>query len=263
MKLMNRLERRFGDFAIPHLTLILVGFQCFTFVMALTQPEFVLKLVLTHDGLFAGQWWRVFTVLVMPPSTNPSYLIFILFFVYFFYLMGSALEAQWGTFQYNLYLLIGYLATALTVLIPGAIVTNTYLMTSVFLAFAFLFPDFQILLFFILPVKVKWLGLVAWIMYLVMFLVGPWETKAEIAAGVVNFGIFFHEDLIQSIRGYPRKYRGQMERARAREEKPPMHVCAVCGVTEQSDKKMEFRYCPQCKGTPAYCINHISNHQHR
>src|ERR1700677_2505150 len=109
MKLMNRLERKFGDFVIPHLTLILIAFQCFTFAIALVQPAFVGKLVLTHYALFSGEWWRVFTVLVIPPSTDPSYLIWILLFIYFFYLMGTALENQWGEFRYNLYILIGYL----------------------------------------------------------------------------------------------------------------------------------------------------------
>jgi hypothetical protein len=263
MKLMNRLERKFGQYAIPNVTLGLIAFQCLTFVMALTEPEFVGKLVLTHDALFDGEWWRVLTVLLMPPSTDPSYLIFILFAIYMFYLFGSALENQWGTFRYNLFLLIGYLATILAALVPGAVVTNLYLMESVFLAFAWLFPEFTIRIFFIFPVQVKWIGLVAWLMFLFQFLQGGWATKAEIAAGILNFGIFFHADLWGRIRGYPRKYRSRMEQARAREAKPPMHVCAVCGVTEQSDRKMEFRYCPQCTGTPAYCINHINNHQHK
>ena len=83
------------------------------------------------------------------------------------------------------------------------------------------------------------------------------------AAGTLNFLFFFHADLWQWMRTSRRKFKGDMARAAANEPKPPMHVCAECGVTDQSDRKMEFRYCPLCTGTPAYCINHIHNHQHR
>ena len=109
--------------------------------ITLAQPEYLGKLILTHDGLVAGQWWRVLTVLLMPPSTHP---IFLILFLYFYFLVGNTLEGQWGTFQYNIYILIGYLATVLAAFIPRAIVTNFYLMESIFLAFAWLFPEFQI-----------------------------------------------------------------------------------------------------------------------
>ena len=201
MKLINRLERKFGDFAIPNLTLYLIALQTFTFFLAYAYPDFVGKLVLSHDRLFAGEWWRLLTVLFMPPST---YLIFMVFFIFFYYFIGTTLKTQWGTFRYNLYILVGYLGTILAALIPGAVVTNIYLMESVFLAFAWLYPEYPILLFLILPVKVKWLGLAAWIMYLIAFFGGGWDTKAEVVAGALNFAIFFHDDLWQAIRTYPR-----------------------------------------------------------
>jgi len=260
MKLLNRLERKFGDLAIPNLTLYLIGFQAFTWALSQARPDFALKLILTHDGLMKGEVWRLLTVLFVPRQTN---LLFLAMILYFFFMIGTMLESQWGTFRYNLYFFIGYVATMLVALIPGATVSGTFLIESIFLAFAWLFPEFQILLFFILPVKVKWLGLAAWIGYLIAFLMGEWPVRAEVAAGTLNFLIFFHDDLWQWMRTSRRKFKGQMVRARESEAKPPMHVCAECGVTDQSDRKMEFRYCPLCAGTPAYCINHIQNHKHR
>jgi hypothetical protein len=260
MKLLNRLERKFGDFAIPNLTIYLIALQAFTWVLLQAHPELFLKLVLTHDGLMKGEVWRLLTILLIPPASN---LLFLAIALYFFFMIGTAMEAQWGTFRYNMYILIGYVATMLVALIPGAVVTGFYLIESIFLAFAWLFPELPILLFFILPVKVKWLGLAAWIWYLYAFVTGGWATKAEVAAGTLNFLIFFHDDLWQWARTSRRKFKGNMARAQANEPKPPMHVCAECGVTDQSDRKMEFRYCPLCTGTPAYCINHIQNHQHR
>jgi len=260
MKLLNRLERKFGDFAIPNLTLYLITLQGLTFFLSLAYQDFTAKIVLSHERLFAGQWWRLFTVLAIPPATHP---VFLILFLYFFALIGNTLEAQWGTFRFNIYILIGYLATILVALIPEATVTNSYLMASIFVAFAWLNPEFEVLIFFVLPVKMKWLGLAAWIGFLISFIIGKWPMKAEVAAGALNFLIFFHNDLWQSLRTSKRKFKGQMARAQAMEPKLPMHVCAECGVTDQSDRKMEFRYCPLCAGTPAYCINHIQNHQHR
>ena len=140
----------------------MILFQGFTFFISLTKPDYVMKLVLSHDQLFAGQWWRLLTLLIVPPPMHP---VFIIFYLFIYYFIGTALEARWGAFRYDLYLLIGYVATVLVVLIPGAIVTNFYLMESVFLAFAWLYPDFEFLLFLILPMKVKWLALIGWAFY--------------------------------------------------------------------------------------------------
>jgi hypothetical protein len=184
-------------------------------------------------------------------------------FLYAYYIMGTSLESRWGTFRYNLYFLCAYLLTILTALIPGATVTNLYMMGSVPLAFAWLYPDSVWLLYMVFPVKAKWLALLACVGYLVAFLSGGWDIKAEVAAGLVNFLLFFHAELWQWMRTSKRKMNSSMARARAQAPHPPLHVCAACGVTDQSDRKMEFRYCPQCAGTPCYCINHINDHKHR
>src|SRR5215469_10308157 len=109
MKLLTRLERKFGDYAVPHLTIVLIVFQSFTYLVSLIHPDYVPKLVLTHEGLFAGEWWRVLTLLFIPPSTAQSFLIWFLFWMQLPFIYGTALENQWGTFRYNLYVLIGYL----------------------------------------------------------------------------------------------------------------------------------------------------------
>jgi hypothetical protein len=261
MKLLAKLERKLGNYAIPNLTLYLVTLQGLTFFLSMGYPGYFQKIVLTHDTLFAGQWWRLFTMLVTPPATHP---LFLILFLYFMVLVGNTLEAHWGTFRYNIYILIGYLATLLVALIPGASVSNFYLMESIFLAFAWLYPEMEIFIFFVLPVKMKWLGLATWIWFAFAFVSGPYPVKAEVAAGTLNFLLFFYDDLFYTLRTRKRRFTGQIARAQtAPDLTQPMHVCAECGVSDLSDKKMEFRYCPQCTGTPAYCINHIQNHQHR
>jgi hypothetical protein len=260
MKFLARLERKFGDLAIPNLTLFLIFIQACSLLFSLVHLDLPEKLSLNHDAVFHGQWWRIFTVLAMPAFTHP---VFLIFFLMFYYLMGSALENEWGVFKYNLYFFAGYLATLLTVLIPGADVGNRYLMESILLAFAWLYPDYQILLFFIFPVKMKWVAVMVWVLYVYEFADGDWGTKAAVLAGIFNWLLFFHGDLLDWARASRRKMKRLSTQGPVRMEGDPMHVCAECGVTDLSDRKMEFRYCPQCKGTPAYCINHIQNHQHR
>ena len=138
-----------------------------------------------------GEWWRLITYLFDPPRTNA---IFAFFAWYIFYLMGTTLETTWGLFRYNLYLAIGYFASlAFAFLcwfatgVPGQAATNGFLYGSVFLAFARLFPDFELQLFFILPIKIKWLALLTWIGYgWTMVAADTWLTRAMVVAAVLE-----------------------------------------------------------------------------
>ena len=180
MKFANRLERSLGRFAVPHITLYIIFLQSLTFVLMRAADarnpghgeEFLQRLLLIGHDVYRGEVWRIFSFVMIPPVENP---IFFFFSMYLLYLFGTALENHWGTFHYNVYLLIGWVASvAVALALPTMPATNAYLMESIFLAFAFLYPDFQLLLFFIFPVKVKWLALVTWIIMFVQFCMGDW-----------------------------------------------------------------------------------------
>jgi hypothetical protein len=266
MKLLDRLERSVGRFAIPRITVYIIAFQTLAYILSLAaqsrggehSEDFLSQLYLVGNLVLHGQVWRVFTFVVIPPLTNP---LFFFFAMYMLYLMGSALESHWGTFRYNVYLLVGWVvAVGVALALPANPATNGYLIGSIFLAFAFLYPDFQIYIFFILPVKVKWLALITWIGFLYTFCVGDWLEKGLVLAATANFLLFFHHDLWLSMRGGHRRML-----ARTKTIQPLDHVynrCTTCGVTEKSDPMMEFRYCDKCAGTPCYCIQHISAHVH-
>ena len=134
---------------------------------------------------------------------------------------------------------------------------------SILMAFSVLYPEFTILLFFILPVKVKWLGVLTGILCLVGLAQGDGGTRLAIVGGVSNFLLFFHREFFQLLNQRRRQMKHNMAIAAANDPLAPLHTCTICGVTEKSNRKMEFRYCPQCTGTPCYCIEHIFNHQHR
>ncbi len=185
MSLLENLDRRLRRYAVPHLTIGLIA--CQVVVYAVSQGDFngrgidwgretiCDRIALVPEKVLEGQVWRLATFVCEPPTTN---IVFAFFFWYLFYLMGESLELSWGAFRYNVYLFVGYLATvAVSFLTPEMPASIEFLQGSVFLAFAALFPDFVIQMFFLLPVKIKWLALLAWIGYFLTLVFGTWTIR--------------------------------------------------------------------------------------
>jgi hypothetical protein len=258
MSFLDKLDRKFRGLAIPNLTLFIVLGQTFFYLASYSGHLDVSRMFLIPALVLQGQWWRLIAFLFIPPAQN---IFFIFFALYLFYLMGTALENHWGTFRYNVFLLTGYVLTvAVSFLTPNYPATNTFLGGSIFLAFAFLFPEFQLYLFFILPVKIKWLSLLAWISYGWSFFTGGPSTKLLVLASIGNVLLFFGRDILWRVRSGRRKMAVQAKNLTGMRE--PFHRCAVCGKTDISDPDMEFRYCPACGGI-GYCMDHINVHEHR
>jgi membrane associated rhomboid family serine protease len=253
MSFLNRLERALGRFAIPNISLYLViGQVLFWSVSYLGQFD-LSRIQLLPVAVVHGEWWRVVTFLFLPPNSSP---IFIAFAWYLFWIMGSSLEGYWGVFRYNLFLFVGWILTvAVAFAFPGNYSTNLFLAGSVFLAFAFLNPDFEMMLFFILPVKIKWLALIQWLFYGYTVAVGSWPAKFAALAAIGNFFIFFSGDIIQRVKTGRRRMEHQSKVAAARTaaENEPRHRCVVCGKTDLAHPLEEFRYSDddQC-----YCSEH-------
>lgn len=256
--MLSKLERRLGRFAIPNLTLFLVAGQAAAFVLGKTKPEFLAQLVLVPARVLEGEVWRVFTFLFIPSTDS---VFFIIFELWLLYIYGRALEQTWGDFRFNVFLLLGWvLSVGAAFLVPHAAATNVFLLASIFLAFAYLNPDFELLLFFILPVKIKWLALGAWGIGAYLFVIGGWSDRALIVAGIFNLVVFFGPDLVRRSRGAGR--RTVREREQRVSAKQATHRCAACGLTDVDDPEMQFRYCSQCVGKRGYCKKHLADHEH-
>lgn len=261
MSFLDRLERRFGRFAVSNLSLYLVigqvGVYLALMLGRLDRTWFYLVPQLALDG----EWWRLATFLLMPPQMG---FLFIAFAWYMFYLMGSALESYWGEFRFNIFLLIGYgLTVGLAFLDPGGLVTNGFLAGSVFLAFAYLNPNFELALFLIIPVRIKWLALVTWLFYAYRFAAGGWSDRLQIVAAVGNFFVFFGPDIWRGARQARRRSAGEAERTKlAAQTGGVRHRCRICGKTDVSNPELDFRYCSKCAGDQCYCPEHIFNHAH-
>jgi membrane associated rhomboid family serine protease len=251
--------RKLAPLAIENITVYIACLQSLCFIFQQVKPNFFDSLILDPHLVMQGEVWRLVTCALLPTSGN---IVFLFFELMFFIIFGTALEREWGALRYNLYLLIGYLASVAAVFAVGtsaSVGTTVYFETSVFLAFAWLYPDYIIQLFFIIPCKVKWLAWLTWAFYGFKFISGGHQQQALVLASVANFLLFMGRDILVYLKFIPAIPRGKKKAAVVE----AFHRCALCGVTDQSNRKMEFRYCPDCAGTPCYCIDHIENHVHR
>ena len=194
------LERRLRRYAISDLMKYIVIGQGVVFALMYIWPTLGYQLysliALTRTGLMRGQIWRLVTFVFVPPSSSP---IFILFALYFYYMIGVGLENRWGKVKFNLYYLVGMLGSIIAALITGY-ADNTFLNLSLFFAYAALYPDEQVLLFMILPIKMKYLALVDAALYLYSFIVGAASTRITIVLCLLNVALFLGGDIINTIR---------------------------------------------------------------
>lgn len=266
MSWLGSLERLARRFAISNLTGFLAGFQAALWLLIQLLPPQVGKGVIL-EGFWLipakvadGEVWRLATFVFLPPGFG----ILAIFGIYLFWLMGTALEGQWGTVRYNFYVLISVLATiAAAFLLPnGGPATNMFIDSSVFLAFAYLFPNFTLSLYFILPIRIKWLALLTWFGYGFVLISGDWPSRAFVLASICNFLLFFGRDIFQRLKTGKRS----MEYAfrKVTEGQKPFHTCAICGLTEHDEPSEDFRICSKCDaGTFEYCSQHLRSHEHR
>lgn len=256
----NRLERALEPWAFPHLTLLLIAGQGLVYLLeaahlpAIRAIEWVPARVLE-----TGEIWRLVTFLMTPPGGHP---VFVFFGWYLFYIMGSALNAQWGTVRYNGFILLGWALTAgMAFAVPEQSAPTRFIGGSVFLAFAWLYPDFEILLFFVLPVKIKWLALLTWGLYGWTLLFGTMLERMMVLASIGNVLAFFGKDLVLMLRRGRRRMATQARAVAAGDA--PAHRCAVCGQSSDTHPERDFRYCRECRPMTCYCGEHLPGHVHR
>jgi membrane associated rhomboid family serine protease len=198
VNLINYLERKFYRIRFKPFYKYVVFAMGAVFILDLFVPRLNLswRLSLIMPAVVSGEIWRLVTFLVVPPSNNPLSLFLML---YFYYFLGTALEARWGARRFFLFYAIGALGA-----IIGAVITgygsNVYLNMSLFFAFALLYPDFQIMLFFILPIKMKWLALLNALFFLSSFVTSSWPNRAAILFSLANLFLFFGGDIVNKSR---------------------------------------------------------------
>lgn len=254
-------ERRLEPFAISNLTLYLVIGQAFVYLTSMLSLLDPSRLAFLPVLVINGEWWRVLTFVIDPPAAHWAFIAFALYFLYF---AGNALEAAWGTFRYSLFIFVGYILTVgVAFITPYSIASNVFIGGSIFLAFAHMHPNFTMYIFFVLPVQIKWLAVIAWIAYLYQFAVGSMAERLAIAAALGNFFLFMGREMWQAFRFGQRRLQQESQRRTVERAGPQIrHRCHVCGKTDLTDPQMDFRYCSKCAGDQCYCSEHIRNHEH-
>jgi len=260
MKWLNRLERKLGKYAIRNLMGYIVGAKAVVFFLNMVDNQVIGLLQLKPHLVMEGEVWRLVTFIFIPPT--PLFLFLIIFVLYFYYMIGIRLEYQWGSFKFNLYYLVGVLATIAASFITGGEGTSLHLNLSLFLAFATLYPEHQIRFMLMIPIKVKYLAWVYAANLAFTFVFHPLAAKIMALASLLNYLLFFTGDLVRTIK-FRRQARAGRKRFQAtRPTRSYVHRCSVCGITELDDPEMEFRYCSRCEGLHEYCMDHLHDHEH-
>ena len=269
-KLLKRMERKYGHLAINNLSLYIVVAYGLGFVLQLMNPTIVDMMELNPYLVLHGQVWRIVTFLFMPPDSNPFFIFFVLLF---YYSICQSLEYLWGAFRFNVYYFTGVIGTIVGSFIlyfltqdTGIFMNTYYLNLSLFLAFAASFPDMVVLFMFILPVKMKWLGLLDLVYLGMEFYSGDSAARISIVVAMLNF-VFYLLIVNNFSKLSPKEIkRKQQYRAKVRQfpqkTNTPRHRCHICGKTELDDPNLEFRYCSKCEGDYEYCQEHLFTHTH-
>ena len=282
MNWIDKLERKFGRYGIHNLTIYIVICYVLGYILMYANPGLLSMMSLEPAMILRGQIWRLVTWVIYPPSTG-NFLLFAISILFFYYPIGTSLERTWGTFRYNLYIFMGLLfvmaAAFLTYFITGrmylvgSVFTTYYVSMSVFLAYAASYPDMQILLWFVIPIKMKWMAWVYGIIIVYNMVTyiryGAWVMAVPIVASFLNFILFFLSG--RNMQRYPPKEvkrRRDFQKAMAQSRVNPKtggiakHKCAICGRTELDDPNLEFRFCSKCNGNYEYCQDHLFTHEH-
>ena len=307
MSWLSKMERKYGKYAISNLTLYLIVCYAFGYVIQLINPGFLNYLTLNPYEICHGQVWRIVTWVLIPPESLD---FFTLIMLYFYYSIGTSVERAWGTFRYNVYLFSGMLFTivgafllyliciftglneTMTVMELGVNLASFYsvlaryfstyyVCMSIILAFAMTFPEVQVLLMFIIPIKIKVLGIIYAVILGLQFLGSFRGVLAGVLAGgatvlwyctaadciAILFSLFsaiiFFVTTRKSFRTPTQiKRQNAYKKQTVKIQKIAKHKCAICGRTGDEYPELEFRFCSKCDGNYEYCSDHLFTHTH-
>ncbi|HEY9575096.1 MAG TPA: hypothetical protein VIR32_06130 [Lachnospiraceae bacterium] len=280
MNLYARLEKRFSKYAISGLTRYIIACYLVGYIMTFINRDMMYLLTLEPAYIIQGQIWRIFTWILIPPS---SFSIFTIIMLFFYYTIGTNLEVTWGKFRYNLFIFSGIFFTILGAFIllligyfysgafgtMGNAFSTYYISMSIFLAYALTYPDMEVLFYFIIPIKMKWLGILDVVFLLYSFVMGTWSHRVAIFACLLNVIILFlqsksiKKSRSQRIMKLVKVEREVSGKKNSTASPTYHHKCAVCGRTELDNPNLEFRYCSKCSGNYEYCQDHLFTHEHK
>ena len=286
MNFINKLERKIGRYAIKNLMRYIIILYVIGYILMRFAPDVYNLLVFDPSLIMQGQVWRIVTFLVScPVNTN---IFFVIITLYFYYVLGSNLEQTWGAFRFNFYFFFGVILNIVVFLVAYLItgipwsISTYFLNMSLFFAFAATYPNAEVLMFFIIPIKMKWLALIdaGYFVYIIISTFASYRmfpypinvipgafTTLEIVTALANFFIFFlltrkakRIDPREIYRKH--KYKKSYNEGARTFSANVGHKCAICGRTSVDHPELTFRFCSKCNGNYEYCNDHLFSHQH-
>jgi hypothetical protein len=266
-KKFDRFCARYEKYGIPNLMLFVAVGNMVVFIFDLFAPElnFAGMLAFYLPLVLKGEVWRLFTFVLIPETGLLKFLTPLV--IFFYYWLGKTLQSEWGRLKFTIYYLTGMLLQILVCSLTKSFGLGHDLNLTLFLAVATLFPEYPIRLFFVLPIKMKWLALFD----AVLIVLSVWTSSSLLPlVPLINYLFYFSPTLIRAVQGasrYPTRNGSrpiQMKKAANAKKKQRgyLHKCHVCGLTDVEDPSMEFRYCSLCSGYECYCSHHIRDHTH-
>lgn len=253
----DRAESRFGHLAIPGLLRYVAALNALSFILYKLNPNYLGFLALDRDAVLRGEVWRLITFIFIPAVGGwlPDW-IGMAFYVIYIIWIGDGLDEAWGAFRTTLYYVVGVIASAAAAFIADGGASGFILNSSLFFAFARFYPDAIIRLYFILPVKVKWLAWVDAAILMLMFTFGTWGMRAATLVAMGNYFLFFGRELVGEARQHRdvSKRRARFDRDMKEATPETMHRCTVCGTTEAAAPDLEFRVAADGE---EYCTTHL------
>ena len=273
----NRFCAMHPNLAIPGLMRYIVISNALLYIVSMFDQSGLLWGFLAMDAaaVLRGQIWRLVTYVLIPVGGTP---LSVLLSLIFYYWLGESMERLWGSAKFTFYYVSGTLLSALASILAlfldgyafrlyGAVYVNA----ALFFAFALTYPEAMVRLFYIIPVKMKWLAILEAVLYGVSvaqgIAAGQWGRALTPVIALLNLFIFFSPDFLrraEQVRAHNRREAVQFRRAvkEQKREKGYNHKCTVCGRTDTDCPDLQFRYCSKCAGYHCYCEDHIFNHVH-
>jgi membrane associated rhomboid family serine protease len=248
--------------AIPGLIRYVALFNALVFILHLLAPGYLSMLELDPRLVLSGELWRLVTWIFIPETLSPFWIFFALLFLLY---LGDGLEAAMGSSRLTLFYVSGVILCTLVNFLfsmkGGGVVlgrANTFLNLSLMLAFATLYPDFKVLVFFVIPVRIAWLALFSVAIMLMATLGQPLVVAATLGASTLNYLLFFHRQLLGNFGlTAPRIRTPKMATSRKAVSSggsETLHRCEQCGRTDVSNPELEFRV--SSNGSD-YCSEHL------
>ena len=271
---LHRFLYKHPNFGLHRLMTYLIVGNLLVYLLSMMDRTGMLAwyLCLIPGRVLRGEVWRLVTFVFVPGTYN---LLGLALELYFYYLIGSTLTQVWGEGKFTAYYLCGMILSILYAFLAGlivgmdVIVSGSYISLSMFFVYATLWPDNRVLLFFIIPIKIKWL---AWFEAAVFVFNMIQGFTLLPLVGILNYFLFCGDKLWDSLKFL--KVRGTTVASRAKFHRSVshgeatnsnlhyLHKCAVCGRTDTEHPELEFRFCSQCVGYHCFCADHIHSHIH-